>query len=120
MVAGSIFLLADSKQITKQLQHGLKRRRCAVFVNAGLINPDPVLSAMIDKFKSVPLPPGSFRSPDDWSPLAVLPGAPKESPELSITSSGVQYAGVTGQAAVRRTLAPRHYSAVKKYFENSK
>ena len=77
-------------------------------------------SAMIDKFKSVPLPPGSFRSPDDWSPLAVLPGAPKESPELSITSSGVQYAGVTGQAAVRRTLAPRHYSAVKKYFENSK
>jgi hypothetical protein len=77
-------------------------------------------SAMFDRFKTVPLPPGSFRSPDDWAPLAVLPGAPKESPEPSIASSGVQYAGVTGQAAVRRTLAPRHYSAVKKYFENSK
>jgi hypothetical protein len=77
-------------------------------------------SAMTDRFKSVPLPPGSYRSPDDWTPLAVLPGAPKESPEPSLASSGVQYAGVTGQAAVRRTLAPRHYSAVKKYFENSK
>jgi len=77
-------------------------------------------SAMSDRFKSVPLPPGSYRSPDDWAPLAILPGAPKESPEQSIASSGVQYAGVTGQAAVRRTLAPRHYSAVKKYFENSK
>jgi hypothetical protein len=77
-------------------------------------------SAMIDKFKSVPLPPGSFRSPDDWTPLMVLPGAPKESPEPGVASSGVQYAGVTGPAAVRRTLAPRHYSAVKKYFENSK
>jgi hypothetical protein len=77
-------------------------------------------SAMFDRFKSVPLPPGSFRSPDDWAPLMVLPGAPKESPEPSAASSGVQYAGVTGQAAVRRTLAPRHYSAVKKYFENSK
>jgi len=77
-------------------------------------------SAMADRFKSVPLPPGSFRSPDDWTPLAELPGAPQESPELSLASSGVQYAGVTGQAAVRRTLAPRHYSAVKKYFENSK
>jgi hypothetical protein len=77
-------------------------------------------SAMSDRFKSVPLPPGSYRSPDDWTPLAVLPGAPKESPEASLASSGIQYAGVTGQAAVRRTLAPRHYSAVKKYFENSK
>jgi hypothetical protein len=77
-------------------------------------------SAMSDRFKSVPLPPGSYRSPDDWTPLAVLPGAPKESPEARLASSGIQYAGVTGQAAVRRTLAPRHYSAVKKYFENSK
>jgi hypothetical protein len=77
-------------------------------------------SAMTDRFKSVPLPPGSYRSPNDWTPLAVLPGAPKESPEPSLASSGVQYAGVTGPAAVRRTLAPRHYSAVKKYFENSK
>jgi len=77
-------------------------------------------SAMSDRFKSVPLPPGSYRSPDDWTPLAVLPGAPKESPEASLASSGIQYAGVTGQAAVRRTLAPRHYSAVEKYFENSK
>jgi len=77
-------------------------------------------SALTDRFKSVPLPPGSYRSPDDWTPLAVLPGAPKESPEPSLASSGVQFAGITGPAAVRRTLAPRHYSAVKKYFENSK
>jgi len=76
-------------------------------------------SAMFDRFKSQPLPPGSFRSPDDWAPLAVLPGGPKELPELSVASAAVQYAGVAGQAAWRRTLAPRHYSAVKKYFENS-
>ena len=73
-----------------------------------------------DKFKAQPLPPGSYRSPDDWTPLAVLPGAPKTAPEPSVSSTPVQYAGVSGPAAWRRTLAPRHYSAVKKYFENSK
>jgi hypothetical protein len=51
--------------------------------------------------------------------VAVLPGAPKEAPELSGASSGLQFAGTAGQAAWRRTLAPRHYSAVKRYFENS-
>jgi hypothetical protein len=72
-----------------------------------------------DRFKSVALPPGSVRSPDDWSPVAVLPGAPKESPERNLSSTGMQFAGTAGQSAVRRTLAPRHYSAVKRYFENS-
>jgi hypothetical protein len=72
-----------------------------------------------DRFKSVELPPGSVRSPDDWSPVAVLPGAPKEAAERTLSSTGVQFAGTAGQAAVRRTLAPRHYSAVKRYFENS-
>ena len=76
-------------------------------------------SLPFDRFKSVALPPGSVRSPDDWSPVAVLPGAPKEAPERNISSTGVQFAGTAGQAAVRRTLAPRHYSAVKRYFENS-
>ena len=76
-------------------------------------------SLPFDRFKSVALPPGSVRSPDDWSPVAVLPGAPKEAPERSLSSTGMQFAGTAGQAAVRRTLAPRHYSAVKRYFENS-
>jgi hypothetical protein len=76
-------------------------------------------SLPFDRFKSASLPPGAVRSPDDWSPVAVLPGAPKESPEQSVASSGLQFAGTAGQAAWRRTLAPRHYSAVKRYFENS-
>jgi hypothetical protein len=72
-----------------------------------------------DRFKSVPLPPGAYRSPDDWSPVSVLPGAPNAAPELSVASAPVQYSDVAGQSAWRRTLAPRHYSAVKKYFEKS-
>src|SRR6185369_4558418 len=27
-----------------------------------------------DRFKSVQLPPGAYRNPDEWSPVAVLPG----------------------------------------------
>ena len=76
-------------------------------------------SIPFDRFKSVSLPPGSVRSPDDWSPVAELPGAPKEAPERSAASSGLQFEGTSGQAAWRRTLAPRHYSAVKRYFENA-
>jgi hypothetical protein len=71
-----------------------------------------------DRFKSQSLPPGSYRNPDEWAPFAIMPGAPKTSPELSGASSGMQYAGVA-QSAWRRSLAPRHYSAVKKYFDNS-
>ena len=55
--------------------------------------------------------------PDDWAPLVVLPGAPQESPELSSPSAARTYAAAAGQTAWRRTLAPRHQSAVKKYFE---
>jgi hypothetical protein len=76
-------------------------------------------SLPFDRFKPTPLPPGSVRSPDDWAPVAILPGAPQEAPALSGPSTGVQFSGTAGQAAWRRTLAPRHYSAVKKYFENS-
>jgi hypothetical protein len=71
-----------------------------------------------DIFKSQSLPPGSYRSPDEWAPFAIMPGAPKISTELSGASSGMQYAGVA-QSAWRRSLAPRHYSAVKKYFDNA-
>ena len=70
-----------------------------------------------DRFKAQPLPPGAARSPDDWTPLVVLPGAPQESPELSSPAAARAYAAAAGQAAWRRTLAPRHQSAVKKYFE---
>jgi len=72
-----------------------------------------------DRFKAVPLPPGSVRSPDDWAPIAVLPGAPQESAVSSIPAAMQQYANTPGLAAWRRTLAPRHYAAVKKYFEGS-
>jgi hypothetical protein len=71
-----------------------------------------------DIFKSQSLPPGSYRNPDEWAPFATMLGAPKPSPELSGASSGMQYAGVA-QNAWRRSLAPRHYSAVKKYFDNT-
>jgi hypothetical protein len=71
-----------------------------------------------DLFKSQTLPQGSYRSPDEWVPFAIMPGAPKTSPELSGASSGMKYTGVA-QSAWRRSLAPRHYSAVKKYFDNS-
>jgi hypothetical protein len=75
------------------------------------------LSPMMDRFKAHPLPPGAARSPDDWAPLAELPGAPEESPEFSRAASARQYAATAGQSAWRRTLAPRHQSAVKKYFD---
>jgi len=68
------------------------------------------------KFKSTPLPPGAPRSPDDWAPVVVLPGAPQESAVLSEKSGDRQYAAGAGQEAWRRSLAPRHQSAVKKYF----
>lgn len=74
-------------------------------------------SLPFDRFKSEALPPGAPRSPDDWAPLVVLPGAPRESPELSAPSAARQYAATAGEAAWRRTLAPRHQSAVKKYFQ---
>lgn len=77
-------------------------------------------SLPFDKFKSVALPQGYERGPDDWAPVAVLPGAPQANPELSGPSTGAQFAGTAGQAAWRRTLSPRHYSAVKKYFDDTR
>ena len=75
-------------------------------------------SLSFDRFKAVPLPPGAARSPDDWAPVTTMPGAPKESPEFSGPAAAREYAGAAGQSAWRRTLAPRHQSVVKKYFEN--
>jgi hypothetical protein len=49
----------------------------------------------------------------------MLPGAPKESPEADGRAAAQAYAGTAGQAAWRRTLSPRHYGAVKKYFDNA-
>jgi hypothetical protein len=74
-------------------------------------------SLPFDRFKADPLPPGAARSPDDWAPVVELPGTPGESPGQSAPSAARQYAAVAGQSAWRRTLAPRHQSAVKKYFE---
>ena len=73
-------------------------------------------SLPIDRFKSAPLPPGAARSADDWAPVVEAPGAPNESPVASTASAARQYADSAGQTAWRRTLAPRHQSAVKKYF----
>jgi hypothetical protein len=74
-------------------------------------------SLPFDRFKAQALPPGAARSPEDWAPLAEMPGTPQESPESSARSAARQYAPAAGQAAWRRTLAPRHQSAVKKYFD---
>jgi hypothetical protein len=46
-----------------------------------------------------------------------LPGAPLESPRSSGQALARQYAAAAGAAAWRRSLAPRHQSAVRKYFE---
>ena len=70
-----------------------------------------------DRFKAQPLPPGHVRSPDDWAPLVVLPGTPSELPQSSAASAARTYAAGAGQEAWRRTLAPRHQAAVRKYFE---
>jgi hypothetical protein len=74
-------------------------------------------SLPFDRFKAEALPPGAARSPDDWAPVVELPGTPGESAVQSAPSAARQYAAVAGQSAWRRTLAPRHQSAVKKYFE---
>jgi hypothetical protein len=74
----------------------------------------------LDRFKAEALPPGSARSPDDWVPMVELPAAPAEAPVLSTPAAARAYAGSAGQTAWRRTLAPRHQSAVKKYFANDK
>jgi hypothetical protein len=74
-------------------------------------------SLPFDRFKAAALPPGAARSPDDWAPVVELPGTPGETPTLSTPSAARQYAAVAGQGAWRRALAPRHQSAVKKYFE---
>jgi hypothetical protein len=73
-------------------------------------------TAAFDQFKAKPLPPGAARSPDDWTPVTELPGAPQESAERGRSAAARQYDAVAGQTAWRRNLAPRHQSAVKKYF----
>ena len=74
-------------------------------------------SLPFDRFKAVALPPGSVRNPDDWAPVASLPGAPQISPQASVQSTGRAYASTSGGESWRRSLAPRHYSAVKNYFD---
>jgi hypothetical protein len=77
-------------------------------------------SLPLDRFKAEALPPGSARSPDDWVPMVELPAAPSEAPVLSTPAAARGYAESAGQTAWRRTLAPRHQSAVKKYFAPDK
>jgi hypothetical protein len=69
-----------------------------------------------ERFKAQALPPGYVRSPDDWAPIVNMPGAPNVAPEASGRAAARAYAEDAGQTAWRRTLAPRHQSAVKKYF----
>jgi hypothetical protein len=73
-------------------------------------------TAPFDRFKAKPLPPGAARSADDWAPIVEMPGAPQASPETGAAAAAREYGAAAGQAAWRRTLAPRHQSAVKKYF----
>ena len=65
-----------------------------------------------------PLPPAS--PPDDWAPVVTLPGAPQESAAMSAQAAAREYSAAAGQTAWRRSLAPRHQSAVKKYFGKDK
>lgn len=70
-----------------------------------------------ERFKAQALPPGYVRSPDDWAPVINMPGAPIVAPEAGGRAAARAYSEDAGQAAWRRTLAPRHQSAVKKYFK---
>jgi hypothetical protein len=74
-------------------------------------------SLPIDRFKARALPPGGAASPDDWAPVVEAPGAPQTSPVLSTAAAARSYESSAGQGAWRRTLAPRHRSAVRKYFD---
>ena len=74
-------------------------------------------SQSAELFKAQALPPGYVRSPDDWAPIVNMPGAPNVAPEAGGRAAARAYAEDAGQAAWRRTLAPRHQSAVKKYFK---
>jgi hypothetical protein len=74
-------------------------------------------TAPFDRFKDQALPPGAPRHPDEWAPVAEMPGAPDAAPVLTSPSAARHYAAVAGQSAWRRTLAPRHQTAVKKYFD---
>jgi hypothetical protein len=70
-----------------------------------------------DRFKPQALPPGFVRGPDDWAPIVSMPGAPTVAPDTNGPAAARVYRDEAGQAAWRRTLAPRHQSAVKKYFQ---
>jgi len=70
-----------------------------------------------DRFKAQALPPGAARGPDDWAPVVELPGTPQSSPQSSTPSAGRAYNATAGQEAWRRSLAPRHQRAVRKYFD---
>jgi hypothetical protein len=72
-----------------------------------------------DRFKAQALPPGYARSPDDFAPVVELPGAPDVSPQAGASAAARRYDPTAGQEAWRRTLAPRHQSAVRKYFEET-
>jgi hypothetical protein len=72
-----------------------------------------------DRFKAQELPPGVARGPDDWAPVAQLPGAPRSSSRVNTSSTGRAYADTAGQEAWRRSLAPRHQRAVRKYFDTT-
>ena len=74
-------------------------------------------TAPFDRFKARALPPGAPRSPDDWAPVVELPGAPDTAPTVSTAAAAKAFNASAGQSAWRRTLAPRHRSAVKKYFD---
>lgn len=89
---------------------GVSRGRADAELTLG----DP--SPTVDRFKATPLPPGAPRSADDWAPLVELPGTPQESAVVSARGAARQYDASAGQAAWRRSLAPRHHSALKKYF----
>lgn len=71
----------------------------------------------VDRFKPQALPPGFARGPDDFAPVSELPGAPQVAPRAGGAAAARQYDGGAGQEAWRRSLAPRHQSAVRKYFE---
>ena len=73
-------------------------------------------SLPLDRFKSRPLPPGAAANPDDWAPVVEAPGAPQVSPVIGTAAAARAYAPSAGQGAWRRNLAPRHRTAVKKYF----
>ena len=82
--------------------------RCAAHLGQGIV--------AFDRFKAQALPPGAAEVPTTGRRSSSCLGR-RRSRQNSARGRRQAVCAAAGQSAWRRTLAPRHQSAVKKYFE---